>query len=342
MKTKKVLLTGITGFLGSHTAIQFLEKDYEVLGTVRNINRAKQIHDIISKYTLKAGNLSFAEAELEDSEIWESLTRGVDYVQHIASPFPRELPKDEEELIKPAREGVLNVLKAAAKNGVKRVVLTSSAAAIVYGKKKGNRSGIYNEENWTALENTRDLTPYIKSKTLAESAAWEFMQKETTGMELTTVCPGAILGPVLEQDFGTSANIVIKTLDGSIPALPDIGFDIVDVRSVADLLIKAMENPVAANKRYVAANGFYRFKEVAQVLKNNYPDKKVSNRIMPNFFTRLFSNFDPSLKPILIDLGQERKLDSSKAKKELNWKPILAKEAILSCAESVVQQGLVS
>ncbi|MFC3197829.1 SDR family oxidoreductase [Parapedobacter deserti] len=341
MNNKNVLLTGASGFLGTHTVIQLLEKGYHVLGTLREMERASSIRTVIAKHTDKIANLSFAEADLEDSRIWPELTAGADYVIHTASPFPRELPSHEDELIVPAVNGVLNVLKASANAGIKRVVITSSAASIIYGKIKENRNGTFSEDDWTDEAHEKDLTPYIKSKTLAEKAAWNFVEKDNSGMELVTICPGAILGPVLEDDFGTSANIIIKTLDGSSPALPDIGFEIVDVRSVAALHIKAMELPAAANQRYIAANGYLKFKDVAAVLKSAYPAMKIPRAVMPNVFVRWFSRFDTALKPILIDLGKTRKLDSSKARKELNWTPISNEKAILSCAKSVLELGLI-
>lgn len=342
METKAtVLLTGVSGFLGSHTTIQLLEKGYTVIGTLRNMKRAEALKKVIGRHTSRTGNLHFVEADLIDGDVWKEITKGVDYIQHIASPFPRELPKKEEDLIIPAKNGTLNILKAASENGVKRVVLTSSIAAVVYGKPKEHRSGIFNESHWTDFQNKKDSTPYFRSKTIAEQAAWDFMKNDQRGLELVTVCPGAILGPVLEQDFGTSANIVIKLLDGSSPALPDIGFDIVDVRSVADLLIKAMEKPQAANQRYVGTAGYMKFKEVAQVLKKAYPERKIPNRILPNFMVRLFSNIDKSIKPILVELGTERKTDNTKARKELAWQPIANQDAVLSCAESIFKLGLV-
>ncbi|MEO0339673.1 MAG: aldehyde reductase [Bacteroidota bacterium] len=337
---KKVLLTGVTGFLGSHTTIQLLNKGYQVLGTLRSISRAEEIKSVIAQHTDQIKNLSFAEADLMNEEVWGQLMDGVDYVQHIASPFPRNLPKNDDELIIPARKGTLSVLEAAAKNGVKRVVLTSSSGAIVYGK-SGNKSKTYTEEDWTDFNNKKDSTPYFRSKTIAEKAAWDFIEQDQSGMELASVCPGAILGPVLEKDFGTSANIVIKTVDGSAPGLPNIGFDTVDVRSVADLLIRAMESPKAANQRYVGSAGFLKFSEVANILRKAYPNRKVPKITLPNFAVRLFSNIDPSLKPILIDLGIERKVDNTKAKTQLGWDPISNEEAVLSCAKSIFDLGIV-
>ncbi|MCO6492555.1 MAG: NAD-dependent epimerase/dehydratase family protein [Phaeodactylibacter sp.] len=201
-QNSKALLTGVTGFLGSHTAIQLLNKSYQVVGTLRDMARAEEIRQVIAQHTSNIDKLSFAEADLTDAAVWPDLTKGVDYVLHIASPFPRELPKSEDDLIVPARQGALNVLSAAAKNGVKRVVLTSSTGAILYGKDRANRSGTYDETDWTDVTNRADTTPYFRSKTMAERAAWDFIEKDGSGLELVAICPGAILGPVLEKDFG--------------------------------------------------------------------------------------------------------------------------------------------
>lgn len=339
---KKVLLTGITGFLGSHTAIQLLQKGYEVTGTLRDMKRAASIKTIITRHTTAIDNLSFAEADIQNADVWMKLTQGMDYVQHIASPFPQKLPKHEDDLIIPARNGNLNILKAAAANGVKRVVITSSSSAIIYGKTKAQHSGTFDEKDWTDENSKDDIAPYYKSKTISEKAAWDFIKKDKSGLELAVVCPGAILGPVLEEDFGTSANIVIKMMDGSMPGVPKIGFDLVDVRSVADQLIRCMELPQAANQRYIASAGYLNFKQLAAILKQAYPNRKIPHRQLPDWLVRFVSNFDATLKPILIDLGgAERKLNHSKAEEELGWKPIDNKEAILACAASVLQVGII-
>ena len=341
MKHKNVLLTGITGFLGAHTAIQLLNKGYNVVGTLRDKKRASDIRAIIGEHVSSINNLTFAEADLNNAVVWSELTKNVDYVQHIASPFPRKLPKNENDLILPAKNGTLNILKSAADNGVKRVVMTSSMAAVVYGKSKDQLSRVFTETDWTDETDKRDTAPYIRSKTIAEKAAWAFMQNNKSGLELTTVLPGAILGPVLEKDFGTSANIVAHILQGQPPALPKIGFDIIDVRSVADLLIKAMESPKAADKRYIASAGYLTFREIALLLSAQYPHRKVPSGELPNFAARLFSVFEPALKPVLLDLGIKRKAYIDKAKSELNWEPLPLKEAVMACAESLFKQKII-
>ncbi|SJZ84890.1 Nucleoside-diphosphate-sugar epimerase [Chitinophaga eiseniae] len=341
MNNKRVLLTGATGFLGSHTIIQLLEKGYEVTGTLRDMGRAGAIREMIAQHTPHTHRLTFAQATLEEKDIWYELTRQIDFVQHVASPFPRELPKREEDLIIPAREGVLNVMRAASANKVKRFVLTSSSSAVLYGKTPQQLDKVMTEADWSNVHHAKDITPYFKSKTIAEKAAWDFIQSDGTGMELVTVLPGAILGPVLEKDFGTSANIVIKMLDGSMPAVPKIGFDIVDVRSVADALIRAMETPAAANNRYLVTAGHVTMKEVALILKKAYPGRKLPSRELPDFLVRLAALFDTTLGPILPDLGKRRRLDAGKAKRELQWKQISTQEAVLSCAKSIFETGIV-
>lgn len=337
----KVVVTGISGFLGSHTAIQLLDKGYHVLGTLRDIQRAKQIKEVILENASRAGRLEFAEADLLEREVWPGLMEGAEYVMHIASPFPRALPKREEDLLLPAREGTLNVLRAASQADVKRVVLTSSTTAVAYGKLKGHRTGTYSELDWTDQSNLSDTTAYIRSKTAAERSAWDFIEKNDGNLELVTILPGALLGPVLEKDFGTSANIVIKILDGSTPAYPKIGYDLADVRSVAELHLLAMESPDAAGERFIATAGYLVFSEIGEILREAYPDRKIPRGELPNFLTRFIAHFESTLKPLAVEVGATRKLDNSKAIKQLGWQPIPPEEAVLATAYTVIKQGLV-
>jgi dihydroflavonol-4-reductase len=338
---KKVLLTGITGFVGSHTAIQLLEKGYQVIGTLRDVKRANSIKKIIAQHTSQTDNLSFAEADIQDEHVWRKLMVGVNYVQHIASPFPKVMPKNENDLIIPARQGNINILSAASACGVKRVVITSSTAAISYGQPKERRRRTFDETDWTDLDSGNDITPYFKSKTLSEKAAWDFMKNDNSGVELSVVCPGLILGPLLEEDFNASANVVIKLLDGSMPAVPQMGFDMVDVRSIASLLILAMEQPGARNQRYIGSSGYITFQDIAGILKRAYPKMKIPSIKLPNFMVHILSLFDATLKPVLLDLGTERKMNNSKAINDLGWKPIKPEAAVLSSAASILQLGIV-
>ncbi len=338
---QKVLVTGITGFLGSHTAIQLLNKGYAVRGTLRDMKRADDMRKVIGEHAENIGALEFCQAELTDAAAWQEATRNIDLVVHVASPFPKGMPKNDDEIVVPAREGALNVLRAASANGARHAVLTSSAAAIVYGRQPGDRSGEFNESQWTDATNLEDTTPYYRSKTIAERAAWDFVARDGGGMTLATICPGAILGPVLEQDFSSSANMVIKAMDGSMPAVPRLGYEIVDVRSVADLHVLAMESPSAAGERFCCGSGYMTMMDVVDVLRRKYPERKFPNMQLPDWAVRLFATVDGTLKPTLKDLGYRREMDSSKARKVLGWNPIAKEEAVIACAESVLRLGIV-
>ena len=341
MEKKRVLVSGISGFLGLHTAVGLLERGYQVLGTVRNLDRVPELKSILESKGADLGDIDFDGADLLDNEIWFGLARQVDLILHVASPFPREMPRDPQELIVPARDGVLNVMRAAAAAGVRRVVLVSSTGSIGYGKARGQRSGLFNEEDWTDETNLEDTTPYFRSKTIAEKAAWDFVERDGSELELAVVCPGAVLGPVLEKDFGTSANMIVKMLDGSTPAVPELGYDLVDVRSVVDLLIRAMEHPRAAGERFVAASGYLFFGEMAGLLRQQYPERRIPRIPLPDFLVRVAARFEPALQPLLVDLGEKRRFDGSKAGEVLGWKPIGSEDAVLACAESLIELEIV-
>lgn len=336
-----VLVTGVSGFLGSHTAIQLLEKGYRVVGTLRDMSRANDIRAIIGQHTDKIDQLEFAQADLTDTAIWDELTERIDFVQHIASPFPHGEPTHEEAVILPAKEGTLAILQSASKHKVKRVVLTSASGAVFYGKPKGQQSGVYDETVWTDETNRVDTTAYYRSKTIAEKAAWAFMEHDTSGLELTAVLPGAMLGPVLETDYGHTPEIILNLLNGRVPAVPNVGFDLVDVRSAADLLLRAMESPQAAGQRFLGTAGYLSFRQIAALLKETYPDRKIPSGTVPSWLLRVLGHFDQSLAAVVVDLDKERKGDSTKAKQLLHWQPIDSSEAVLSCAESLFQIGLI-
>ncbi|MEO0581028.1 MAG: aldehyde reductase [Bacteroidota bacterium] len=335
----RVLVTGITGFIGSHVAIQLLEKGYEVVGTLRNPNRIDSIQEAIAKHTQHTNRLSFVQAELMDAESWKQAMKGIEYVIHVASPISTTTPKEENEMIIPAREGTLNVLRAATEAGVKRVVITSSVAAISYNDARGSNAK-FTEEDWTDIANP-SVNAYIKSKTLAERAAWDFVRQQAGAPELATVNPSLVLGPVLEKDFGSSAVLVKRLLDGSFPALPKLGFPVVDVRSVADLHLLAMEKEEAAGERFIAGGEFMWMEEIAQILKEAYPDRKVPTGKLPNFLFRLMSLFDAQTRSVLGELNTPRPVDISKAQNLLGWKPISEKEAIVATAESLMKYGII-
>ncbi len=340
MQYKNIVLTGVTGYLGSHTTIQLLNKGYHVKGTLRDLSRSDSIRDIIAKHSANSNRLTFAAVDLLDPlSKWEDIMDEMDAVVHIASPFPTTLPKEGNDIILPAKNGTLNVLKAATKAGVKKVVMTSSSGAAVYGERK---NGIFSEKDWTNSANKNDTTPYFRSKTIAEKCAWEYIDKTDNTPELVTILPGAILGPILDKsDYGTSANLVKKMMDGSMPAIPKIGFEMVDVRSVAEAHIKALENPDMSGKRYLCANGYMELKDIAGILRKEYPNYKIPSKTLPDFLVRLFSHFDKETKPILNDLGAKRLIDSSRINKALDWRPIALRQSVKATAESLINLNII-
>lgn len=337
----KVLVTGASGFIATHCIIQLLEKGYHVRGTLRSMSRAESIREIIAKHTARAAELEFAEADLLKDDGWAEAAIGCKYMLHVASPFPLDNPKDEMELIRPAREGALRALRAAQAAGVKRVVLTSSVAAIAYGHEKDmNRP--FTEEDWSNPE-SKSNTAYTRSKTLAERAAWEFMETEKPDFELTVINPGAVLGPVLEQDIGTSAELALQLMQGALPGLPRLGFPVVDVRDVASLHILAMESPKAAGQRFACANGFLWLEEMADILREAFPDnaKKIPKNKMPNWLVRLAVRFGAAPAALATELGRNRETSSDKAKQILGWKPRSAEDALKATTQSLIDLGLI-
>jgi len=332
-----VLVTGGSGFIGAHCILQLLDAGYRVRTTVRSLDREPGVRAM-----LKDGGdrLTFAAADLTSDKGWPEAAAGCDYVLHVASPFPLKVPKDENELIVPAREGALRLLRAARDAKVKRVVLTSSFAAIGYGHPPINRP--FTEEDWTDLTG-HDVSPYPKSKTLAERAAWDFIAREGGALELAVVNPVAVFGPVLGPDFSTSITIVKRFMDGDVPGCPRLSFGIVDVRDVADLHLRAMTNPAAKGERFLAIAGdFMTMQQIALVLKARMGDaaKKVPTRVLPDFVLRLASIFDASLKQALPELGKFKNATNEKARRVLGWSPRSNEDSLVASAESLVRLRL--
>ena len=262
-----ILVTGGSGFIGSHTILQLLAAGHQVRTTIRNLKREGDVRAMLKEGGAKPGDrLSFIAADLTNDAGWSEAVAGCEYVLHVASPLPERVPKDENELIVPAREGTLRVLRASRDAGVKRVVLTSSFAAIGYGHKQRNEP--FTERDWTD-PNCHDVLPYTKSKVLAEHAAWNFMAAEGGNLELSVINPVGVFGPVLGPDYSASILIVQRMMDGAMPGAPRLYFGVVDVRDVADLHIRAMTHPAAKGERFLAVAGdFMSMQEIAKVLKN--------------------------------------------------------------------------
>lgn len=336
-----VLVTGGSGFVGSQCILQLLGAGHQVRTTVRNLNRADDVRSMLKEGGADPANVIFVAADLESDAGWSEAVAGCDYVLHVASPFPAGNPKDEAELIRPAREGALRVLRAARDAAVKRVVLTSSFAAIGYGH--GRQDAPFDETDWSDLDGG-DIQPYIKSKILAERAAWDFIEREGDGLELSVINPVGVFGPVLGPDYSSSIGIVSTMLDGGMPACPRVYFGVVDVRDVADLHIRAMTSPAANGERFLAiGSSILSMLDVAQILKARMGTlaAKVPTRQLPDWMVRLTAIFKPALREVVPQLGLKRYATNEKSKRLLGWAPRSNEETISSTAESLVKLGLV-
>jgi dihydroflavonol-4-reductase len=336
-----VLVTGGSGFIGSHTILQLLAAGHQVRTTVRSLKREADVRALLKQGGTEPGDrLSFAAADLENDAGWPEAVAGCDYVLHVASPFPPDVPKDEADLIRPAREGALRVLRAARDAGVKRVVLTSSFAAVGYGH--APQAQPFDETSWTNPDGDH-VSPYVKSKTLAERAAWDFVAKEGGALELSAINPVGVFGPVLGRDYSTSILIVQRLMDGALPGCPKMHFGAVDVRDVADLHLRAMTQPAAKGERFLAVAGdFFTIAEIAHVLKQRLgaAARRVPRWELPNWVVRLAALRDPAAKQIIPELGKKRNATSAKATRLLGWAPRPREEAIVATAESLLRLGL--
>ncbi|HUX21068.1 MAG TPA: aldehyde reductase [Spirochaetia bacterium] len=341
MSSELVLVTGGSGFIGARSILQLLEKGYRVRTTIRSLSRESEVRAMLSEGGAKSdAPLELVAADLTSDEGWADAAKGCSYVLHIASPFPLGVPKDENELIVPAREGALRVLRAARDAGVKRVVLTSSFAAIGYGRIATDH--LFSEEDWTDPDTPR-IGAYVKSKTIAERAAWDFIAREGKQLELAVVNPVGVFGPVLGPDYSTSIEIVRRLLDGAVPGIPRLWFGIVDVRDVADLHLRAMVSPKAKGERFLAVNGdAMSMKEMATLLRERLgaAAAKVPTRAFPDWIVRSAALFDSSLKQVVGELGKVKNATNEKAKRLLGWAPRANEEAIIATAESLLHHGL--
>ncbi|MFL5830443.1 MAG: SDR family oxidoreductase [Solirubrobacteraceae bacterium] len=337
----RVLVTGGSGFVGSHCILRLLEAGYSVRTTVRSADREAAVRALLATGGAPDAGLEFAVADLVSDAGWADAAQGCAYVLHVASPFPAGVPTHEDELIVPAREGALRVLRAARDARVRRVVLTSSFAAIGYGHRlDGPRT--FSEDDWS--DASGELSAYAKSKTLAERAAWEFVRGEGGGLELAVVNPTAVLGPVLGADYSTSIQLVQRLLDGAMPGVPKLRYGVVDVRDLADLHVRAMTDSAAAGERFIGVSGdFVTVHEIALALKQRMgaTAARVPTRVLPNWLVRLAALRDPSLRQLVPELGKARNAAHDKATQLLGWAPRPPADAIAATGDSLVALGLV-
>ena len=333
-----VLVTGGSGFLAGWCMVELLGQGYEVRTTVRDLGREAEVREAVSAGGQAGEKIAVLAADLTSDAGWDEAVAGCDYVLHVASPFPPVQPKDPDELIVPAREGTRRVLGAALAAGVKRTVVTSSVAAIAGGAKG---PGPLSEEDWTDLE-FDGLSPYVRSKTIAERAAWEQAREQGAEDRLATVNPGAILGPLLSRDASFSLQVVERLLKG-IPGTPKVGFSFVDARDVADLQVRAMLAPEAGGQRFIAVAEFLWMAEVAAILRRELGEDaaKVPSRSVPNLAVRAMALFDPGIRSITNQLGKKLTYSSAKAETTLGWAPRPLEQTIAETGRSMVDLGVV-
>jgi dihydroflavonol-4-reductase len=336
----RILITGANGFIGQHTVLHFLLRGYNLCATVRTQEQGEKVRQTLAKHA-DTHKLDFILADLTKDEGWDQAVAGCDFVLHVASPFPTEAPKDENELIIPAREGTLRVLRAAQRGGVKRVVLVSSMAAVTSGHERENRP--FNETDWTDISKT-DYA-YAKSKTLAEQAAWGFIRsaENKNGIELVSVNPSNVFGPVLDNRHHTSTEWFTTLLRHEIPGLTRTQLNLVDVRDLVEMIEQAMITPEAAGKRFIANGASIPFQEFALILDRNFASRgyRIPTRLLPDWIVRFFAIFIPKTKPVLDTLGWDYSISTEQARSILGWQARPYEGTIIEMARSMIEQGLV-
>lgn len=341
--TKTVLLTGASGYIAKHIALQLLEAGYHVRGTVRDLGRGAEVTEAVRPHLSDdsdlAVRLKFVALDLTEDAGWADAMNGVDVLMHTASPFPLDQPKHEDELIRPAVDGAMRALRAAHAAGITRVVLTSSTAAIS-GSALPAGDTSFDETNWTDPTDP-DVAAYARSKTLAEQAAWNFVHNDAPDMNLTTINPGFVLGAPLDQHFASSIQVIERLLRGKDPMLPDIGFATVDVLDVAEMHVAVIEKPETFGQRIMAVDSFQSFKDLAQAVKIAFPDRKMPTRVAPNFLIRLLARFDPTIKSIVPSLGRVDKIDNARALATVGRGMRQARKAAVSSAKYLIDNKLV-
>lgn len=336
-----VLVTGANGFIATHCILQLLQRGYRVRGTLRNLARQAEIRQMLASHVDAGDRLEFVGVDLLKDDGWDAAVRGCEFVLHVASPVPVVEPKNEDDLILPARDGTLRVLRAAAANGVRRVVYTSSIAAVFEGYT--TRKHTFDESNWSNLD--EKIGAYARSKTLAERAGWEFVKnlKATQSIELAVIIPGYVLGPCLSADVTTSGQLIYRLLRGEVPGIPQMYWPIVDVRDVAAAHIAAMTASEAAGQRFCCAGESYWAQDVAQILARHFAGKnyKITTRQIPDLFMRLIALVDPTTRLSINWLGREYTLANAKLKTTLGWSPRSLDETVIEMAESMISLGMV-
>jgi dihydroflavonol-4-reductase len=332
-----VLVSGGSGYIAGYLIRQLVSEGWMVHTTVRSLAKEAAVRELLQ---VDNSRLKFFAADLNSDAGWLEAMAGCSHVAHVASPLPTGIPKDANELIVPARDGALRALRAAKAAGVQRFVMTSSVAAISYGRGRGVHH--FTEADWTDLSKP-GISPYIQSKTVAERAARDWMAKEGGAMEFCSICPSVVLGPVWSGDYSASVSVVKMLLNGRMGACPDIGFGVVDVRDVADLHVRALKAPNMAGERFIASGRFMKIREVADILRAQLGDqaRKVTTRNVPDWLVRVGALFNPLAKAVVGELGSVRNQSPEHARQVLGWATRPVEQSIVDTARSLLDQGLV-
>lgn len=332
-----VLVTGANGFIAGHMIAELQRRGFEARGTLRSLDKADAAREAVEQAGGEGGRVVLYQASLDDDAGWAEAVKDCDYLLHLASPFPLSSPKTLDEIVRPARDGALRALKAAQASGVKRAVLTSSCASVMYGL--GPAPGrVFSETDWSNPDGP-NIRAYAISKTLAERAAWEFAVG--SGLELSTVLPGLVLGPVLRRDHSSSIDVFRRLFAREIPGAPAIGYPCVDVRDVTDLHIRAMTNPKAKGNRFIASEDFYWLRDLALLAKQAFPKRRIPTGALPNFMVRFAALSDKDIKDNLFELGVEKPCSSKKARQWLDWSPRPMAETVRDTGQSLIDLGVV-
>jgi len=340
MAKPTVLITGISGFIARHCAVEMLNAGYGVRGTLRSVQRSAEVSASLSRRA-DVSRLSFAQADLDSDDGWDAAVAGCAHVLHVASPFPAKQPRDEQELIRPAVQGTLRVLRAATGAGVERLVQTSSMVAVMYGHPR-ERTAPFTEADWTRID-TPGVTAYAKSKTLAERAAREFVAGEGARLHYASVNPGLVLGPALDRDIGTSAEIVQMMLRGKYPGAPRMAIPCIDVRDVARMHRLALEVDAPSGGRYLGCAECLWMIDIARAIRASLGEaaRKVPSRVLPDWAVRLAGIFDPTARLAVPELGKELRVDTALTRRTLGITFIPAPEAAAAMAKSLLDLKLV-
>lgn len=335
--TDQVLVSGGSGYIAGFLIRQLVAEGWRVHSTLRSLARESAVRQLLA---VDDSRLEFFAADLNADAGWAEAMAGCGFVAHLASPLPRGAPKDANALIVPARDGALRALRAAKAAGVRRFVMTSSVAAIAYGRGRGVHH--FTEADWTPLDRP-GISAYMQSKTIAERAARDWVATEGAGLEFCSINPSLVLGPVWSADYSASVVVVQKMLDGSMRACPDIGFGVVDVRDVADLHVRALKAPGMAGERFIASGRFIKLREIADVLRAELGAQapRLSTRSVPDWLVRVASLFNPLAKAVVGELGSVRHQDASHAKTVLGWATRPVEQSIVDTARSLIALGIV-